>query len=444
MNVHAVSRFAGYSLEDAFSTYGVDESSCYYIYFNQSFPGTTHAYEYSCFIYFNLESYDTYYDNSSFENGIYTISFKKGIGSRFAWIQTNNSTGTRYEAKFSNSVSTLVTKIIYDTNTNLLTAFNGSNDVSKNLISITSGLTADDKVNMPVEFLTNFDNLPTPGLNVSVSFNPSLSGALDRKIDQNGVIAESDYFSMNITNNSSNGVQYMFAVVPQGSSVTLNSSLANNNFGFDKSTANGIYYFTSKEWVYAPTLVATNIPGKGSYQYYQSTTWHYLGPSQTFSRSFKWSQIPISKDVEYDAVVVAVPNNVGKASRMFTYPSSTYYVDLSLGKEVYRSSFSVTNPVAYDASDESFGNVPNSGFSDVRDNNNLADGYIDPETGEAVIEKVDLGDSIDAHKDYVPPVISKDLGDLSLSDVSGILSQSQSFFHFLQLYFHGCLVGFGH
>lgn len=289
---------------------------------------------------------------------------------------------------------------------------------------------------LPVYVDTNLSNFPfadgtnhgTNGISADVIFTPPLRGELDRKIEQNGVEAESNYFSLQIRNNSSTAFQFVFAIVPKGSKVDMNASASNWNNGVDMSTADGIYYFSCNEWQYAPTLVKGNTTtAKSATKYYQSSIWHYVSSKSTYTRSFNWAQINIKKGIQYDAVVIGIPNNVGCSSRIFTASSSDYYVDLSMAQELYRSTFSVLNPVAYDPNNTEFGNTPNSGIIDVKNDSLVADGYIDSVTGETVISKVDFSDSLEAASNWTPGILS---GNSSYS-FDSFLSSSRSYLSFL-------------
>lgn len=272
-------------------------------------------------------------------------------------------------------------------------------------------------------------------LDLSVSFTPSLEGTVDRLIDQNGVQAESNYFSMTLTNNAPGNAQYMFAIVPSGSAVDFNTSASNYNMGVDVNTADGIFYFTLKEWIYAPTMAYGNLgTSRIVTEYSQNTFWHVISGSSSITHNFNWAQINIAKDTAYDAVVIALPTDYTKPSRVFSNSSADYYLDLSTAQEVYRSTFTVPNPVTYDSNNTEFGNVANNGIISSKNNSLQADGYID-ENGEPVIEDLDYGDTLEDVKNFEAPVISNALSDLSLSDVSSLLQQTESFFDFLGVCF---------
>lgn len=273
-------------------------------------------------------------------------------------------------------------------------------------------------------------------VNLSVSFNPTLSGAVDRIVVQNGVSAESNYFSMQITNNSSSNAQFVFAVVPSGSGLNLSSAQINRNTGFDMTAANGVFYYTSKEWVWSPTMaVKNNMSALTLTKYYQSSAWHVVKGKSTYSRSFNWNQLDLQAGVEYDAVVWAVSTDCDIPIRNFSNSLADYYIDIAAGAEVYRSTFNVPNPVVYDSSNEEFGNVSNNGIADIVKDGDVAFGYEDEETGETVIEDIYYQDKVEEWADWERVYLEKDVTDFSFDDLTGILSNSHSYFDFLSIVF---------
>ncbi len=298
-----------------------------------------------------------------------------------------------------------------------------------------------------VTFSTNIFNYKS-GLDIEVTFNPPLNGSLDRIVDQNGVPAESNYFSMKIVNNTRSAVQFMFAIVPKGNPLTFSSKAMFSN-GIDMQSAKAVYYFTCNEWVYAPIITSNTdqINSKLEKTYNQSCSWHYIASGSEYNRSFNWSQINIKKDVEYDAVVLAIPTTYDKPSRCFVYKSFEHYLDVADGKEVYRSTFSVANPVPYDSSCSEFDNNPNSGLLNKDVNN--ASAYVDSETGDVVVKDVSAQEYRDNVNNWEPGLIEKEIngfdfgslldGSFSFSNLTGsfqnVFSGASSIFGFFGSFF---------
>ncbi len=277
-------------------------------------------------------------------------------------------------------------------------------------------------------------------VNLSVSFTPSLSGEVDRIVEQNGVSAESDYFSMSITNNSSKNAQFVFAVVPSGNGLALSNAPIDSNTGFSMSNSTAKYYYTCKEWVWAPTIAyKNNLHSFTLTKYYQSCAWHIVGGGSTYTRSFNWNQLNLEKDVVYDAVVYAISTDSDVPISNFTNSNHEYYLDIFSGKEVYRSSFSLPNPVTYDSSNSEFGNTSNTGISGVINGLLNAEGYVDSETGETVIEDVYYSDVLDKYQEWNSEerIIRNDDGSFNfegfnLDSVSNMLNMSKGVFGFFQ------------
>lgn len=279
-------------------------------------------------------------------------------------------------------------------------------------------------------FYSNSDEAPSKGLNLSVSFTPSLSGEVDRIVEQNGVQAESNYFSMSITNNSSQNAQFLMAIVPTGATPTFcGNTLTSVGVEFSESP---IFFLMYKEWVYSPTItgsVSSQFRAVES-EYYQSSSWHIVGGNSTYTRQFNWQQINIKSDVTYDVVVIAIPTDFSKPSNVFSHSACEHYLDSSTGAEVYRSTFTIPNPATYDSTNTEFGNLSGTAVGGL----SQADAYIN-DNGEAVVEDISSSDMLANRETWEPGIITKDYADFSFDDLSSILSQSTSFFNFLATVF---------
>ncbi len=287
----------------------------------------------------------------------------------------------------------------------------------------------------------NFEtNIYNPNnFNLDVTFTPYLSGELDRKIIQNGVEAESNYFSMNIENTSGLNGQFAVLIVDKGAQLSFQpTKTAQGLTGITIFDGKSIYSLLYDEWIYSPYGGGRISSGHNSIEHEinSKSVWHIVKGNSTYTRNFKWSQIPIEKGKEYDVVVCAMPTSYEKPTLSFldlyNYP---HYLDISQCSVVYRSSFSVLNPVAYDASDSEFGNTPNNGLTAAEQEANKGSAFVD-DNGEVVVGDINGWDtSKDLHDNWEPGIIEKESGgfdfDFSLTSLQGILGQATGFFNFL-------------
>ena len=204
-------------------------------------------------------------------------------------------------------------------------------------------------------------------LDVSVSFSPSLNGAVSRTIDDNGVQTTSNYFNMHITNNSRTDIQYFMAITSHDYDVFSGRQAVYNDYGDDVK-----FVFSSDEWVDR----VTDYDMEGSSQTAPArrrSEWHKLPQGATNIRSFSWSQMQLFSVQPYDVVVYAYPLSDGQinVSTLHEYP----LFDWSSCQEVYRSSFFLTSNTNYNPDDLSFGNYPNKAGEEM--NHGQYSAYVD-------------------------------------------------------------------
>lgn len=364
--------------------------------------------------------------NISSDSGIYTFDFDERVFFYYACYRNDvavvGTVSSSSNIAISSNNRSYVDKLIFDTNSNVAT-FYYQDSVVRSTLDCTF-----------YDFETNLTDIVL-GLDLSVSFTPALSGEVDRKIEQNGVEAESNYFSMNITNNSNTNAQFMMCIAPKGSEVTFVSTDTNNTGA--SFSLSPIYYLMYDEWTYCPTIVAKGLTQgrRTESEYYQTSGWHIVKGSSTYTRSFKWSQINLKKDVEYDVIVLAMPTKFDKPSSVFIYDNCIHYLDLSTGSVVYRSSFTVPNPATYDSTDTEFGNTANTGGLAINDANNNASAYVDS-NGEVVVEDINAYDKFEDLKTWEPGIIEKEDGSFSLSDIKANLTMPIDFFNFFMSFFY--------
>lgn len=260
----------------------------------------------------------------------------------------------------SNTRSKSVRYIEYDMTERLIKAYDNNHTV----VYTSYILFGDVESNLP--------NVPSSGLNLSVSFTPNLNGSVVRTLKQNGVEnAESNYFSMDIINSSTNGCQFFMAITNSTSEINF-KTLSNNGKVFNGSC--GDFCFISPEWFYClPT-------GAPESKVYGNSSFHYISSNSSYHRDFSWSQLDLKRDTFYNVLVYAVPNDFGCVSVIdngLSSSSGTHSIDFDSIECVYRSSFTVLNPATYNPDDNSFGNVPNNTNSDYSSLFRYFDGYED-------------------------------------------------------------------
>lgn len=370
----------GCGLTDFISYHDVSDDQ-YYVYFEDM----TLYVERSGYNIYNLYSYFMYFDLDKIESSeydseadCYTLQLTTGRSMYYAGTSMTILTGSDIfdddslpapSIANNNTVNSSVDCVkYYPTESKIELYYNG---VLKS--------TREDIKN----FQSNCDNVPSLGLDLTVTFNPSLSGQVIRTINQNGVEAESNYFSMDITNNSSKGVQFAMAIVNSGDKVNISSILSVNGQGlYNKSM---IYCLAYKDWYYVYANHAVQ-------KVYGLCTWHYIDSKSTYHRNFSWSQMNLEQGKYYDVVVWAIPNDYGCSSAVNNSKTNNLKDNGLLFEnleEVYRSTFTMLNPSEFDINDDSFGNV----YLDPNDSSpkfDFIEGYVDPMTGDTVIGDYEL------------------------------------------------------
>lgn len=387
---------------------------CFHSYYRHESLSDT-FYSLSLYFWFNGSSSDLVVQQS---DGIYSLSSSSSSFSycygtfKYSYSQLSQSPDvTISDKRITNSVSS----IIFDSNSNEL------------YFKLSYGWCRAAGIFVDIESdIFNY----SPGLDLEVKFNPNLSGNLDRIIDQNGVKAESDYFSMEVINHSSKNAQFLFAIVPEGEQFSFNPKDL-YGVGLDTESLKSTFFYLSQEWVYSPTITS-QLPAKrvDESTYSQITPWHFISADSTIQHSFNWSQVNITKDTNYDAIVLAIPTPHDKASKVFLYDKNPHYLSLDDCVEVYRSTFSVENPVKYDSTCEEFGNYPSNGLRGLGKGTVSANAYVDKDTGEVVVEDVSAKEKAEARAEWEPGLIQNDISGFDLSSVKSILGESKAVFNF--------------
>lgn len=259
-------------------------------------------------------------------------------------------------------------------------------------------------------FETNFEEYDpnANSLSLDVSFKPTLSGTISRKQTIDGKEYTSTTLDMYVTNNG-NDAQFAMFIVPKGDNITFPNHLVADNQGF---IGNPVFVYVSDEWS------SFNVGLLGN-SVYSPCSWHTVPKgfkNQLYSIS--WSQMLLQPNAEYDCVVygclndTAVQTNTSSQWEM----RPVYTVSSSLGevKEVYRSTFSISDPAEFNPNyvDEAGTSHPWNPNADNSNLFNVASAYRD-DNGNVVIK----GQSANGGFDLISPDISS--GSVNINNTFG-------------------------
>ncbi len=429
----------------------------YYFYFTYDYkhPTSDVWYNRTCVI---STSSDTL--SVTEENGVYTISttngsmylnyYEKRNGSSNGINYTNNST---------------CNKFVYDSNTNTLSS--DSKYFTDNPWTVGN-------------VQTNMFKADSNELDIDITFTPSLSGSCNfthtitndvPPLNSSGKpweteptsegakyehTIQSNNFSIDVRNNSKFGVQILMAIVPEGGSLSFNYDVQNNPTGvasvYDTSS-NPLFVWWSEEWNYFYNSTISYRDGHylesgidwGSQftcsKQLSNIPWHFVGGKSSISHDFALNQMKIQQDVKYDVLVYAVKCDYSCASRQCAFENSPYYVDYSSIQLVYSSNFSIPFSVQFDANNTFGGNVVFTNPQEALIEGWKSKGYIDPVTGETVIQSKDFNAYSEEHKKITGEVYKDVLdnswaiqssGGSSSGSFNNLLSNTKSFFSFIK------------
>lgn len=242
----------------------------------------------------------------------------------------------------------------------------------------------------------------TPTLDVDVQFSPSLSGIVTRQnVSDNGVSKLSNYFSMDITNNSSFDIQYRMRIFDTTGKTVQNWEQGNIDrdylpdweSGFSIND-DGSFVFINDEW----SLVSPTIGG-GVVKALKPSEWHFISAGANIHQDFSWSQFNLQKDHTYMCQVFAIRNDLGCATALDGHNEGLYQkygdycIDFTQQVRVYETVFSITNPAVFNENDTTFGNKIKNGNwqGDKREYS----AFEDPTTGNTVIGSGSVSDMRD-------------------------------------------------
>ena len=189
-------------------------------------------------------------------------------------------------------------------------------------------------------FETNFDEYSPVELDLDVSFKPVLSGEISRSQNIDGKEYTSKTLDMIIKNNGSNA-QFAMFIVNKGENITFPESSLQNNQGFE---GNPVYCYVSDEW----SSFTVGLLGSAVYA---PCAWHTIAAGYNQTYSIYWEQISLEANHEYDVVVYGCVNDQAIQTNTSTQwemrPVYTVTSSLDDVKEVYRSTFTISDPAEF-------------------------------------------------------------------------------------------------
>lgn len=189
-------------------------------------------------------------------------------------------------------------------------------------------------------FETNFDEYSPVELDLDVSFKPVLSGEISRSQNIDGKEYISKTLDMIIKNNGNNA-QFAMFIVNKGENITFPESSLQNNQGFE---GNPVYCYVSDEW----SSFTVGLLGSAVYA---PCAWHTIAAGYNQTYSIYWEQISLEANHEYDVVVYGCVNDQAIQTNSSTQwemrPVYTVTSSLDDVKEVYRSTFTISDPAEF-------------------------------------------------------------------------------------------------
>lgn len=193
-------------------------------------------------------------------------------------------------------------------------------------------------------FETNFTEYSPQALSLSFSFAPSMSGTVSRSETINGKEYTSNTLDVSVTNNGSDA-QWLLAIVPSGDSLTFPESTLENNQGF----------LGSPTFVYVTDEFSTFNIANGQTSIYAGCAWRAI-PSGYSNQPYHilWSSIDLKANTSYDLVCYGALNpdsiitNAASGGGFNMRGNFSVTSDLSTVEEVYRSTFTISDPAVFD------------------------------------------------------------------------------------------------
>lgn len=193
-------------------------------------------------------------------------------------------------------------------------------------------------------FDTNFSEYNPQSLSLSFSFAPTMSGTVSRNETINGKQYTSKTLDVYVTNNGSDA-QWLLAIVPSGDSLTFPESTLENNQGF----------LGGPTFVYVTDEFSTFNIANGQTSIYAGCAWRAI-PSGYSNQPYHilWSSIDLKANTSYDLVCYGALNpdsiitNAASGGGFNMRGNFSVTSDLSTVEEVYRSTFTISDPAVFD------------------------------------------------------------------------------------------------
>ena len=281
------------------------------------------------------------------------------------------SDGTNYNGTDDGIIS-----ISIDFSTNTIVNVNNSNfsDAwAKNLTNYYS--MQNGTMDFGETFDTNIPELTPPDpLDLSFTFSPNLSGAIQRSNTIDGKSYTSDTLDFTVTNNG-NAAQFAMFIVPHGVSVDIPASTTfENNAGFNGSPT---FALVTEEW----TKIKSGFFGENVYM---ASAWHTVGAGDSMTYYIPWTAMNLQKSTMYQVVIYAM--NIDD--------DSVVSAQLWDAVEYYRSSdFLMIDPAIYMDNSKQNGVYSYNGNQDMSGLFNTASAYHD-DNGNLHIESQNNGNAI--------------------------------------------------
>lgn len=294
---------------------------------------------------------------------------------------------------------------------------------------------------------------------INVKLTPEFKVGMDRTVPENifGGMT-SDYFALEVTNNNNFNIQFQFYILPATGNVEYAQPSGDEEYKkFLKEQSNSlpisinsdglipkisesiIWKLEKEQWVYSKeTSNQADYFSDKAYLVNKPTSDMFVKAGCTFKQVVKWNQLNINKNQPYQLFVIACECPYDRASDIHTslasneYSQSFKHVPNESYFFIYDTTFSVINPLYFDADEKHGGVIANTGQSQV-DKDYWKMGAIE-KNGEIEVRNEDYANGwrldIDGGSDHGPVQdgLFNNLDDISLKDVSKLVTDTTAYF----------------
>lgn len=302
------------------------------------------------YIYFTFETYDDWNQRNQ-TNGVYFSLTDQAYNTGNYYIEYQNNI---LLFRCPNAQSTQDCTCVTDSNANSFSRnfygiyfnFNDNTFRAAYYDSSNAYLDSNNEVYSGTftDFETNLSEYAPQTLSLSFSFRPSMSGAVSRSETINGKEYTSNTLDVYVTNNGSDA-QWLLAILPSGDNLTFPESTLENNQGF----------LGSPTFVYVTDEFSTFNIANGQTSIYAGCAWRAI-PSGYSNQPYHilWSSIDLKANTSYDLVCYGALNpdsiitNAASGGGFNMRGNFSVTSDLSTVEEVYRSTFTISDPAVFD------------------------------------------------------------------------------------------------